>query len=233
MTTYLMVSMYDFSHPLCNSDQITVPRGVWEQWDRAFTNRNPMFLDVGEQTGVVARVSPAVPSDRLREDSCRIPMWMLSRLGAEVDETWISLKPTTLARAKTIVLRARTEATLVDSPDPVGMLTDALSGADGSPSWACLTEGAELPLACGIFDVMELRQAAGGRMPNACILDCDVDLELVPALDHVVPVSPVVVPVVAPVVAPVAVSVVPVVPVVPVAPGTFVPFSGIGRRLCD
>jgi hypothetical protein len=112
-------------------------------------------------------------------------MWLC--LGAPIgsdDDCWCSLTVVPyLAQADTIVLRPRVAATLTESADPVAMLTAALTGAQGGLSWATLTVGAELPLSCGVFDVMEIRSLEGLSVPVASILDCDVNLELVAALD--------------------------------------------------
>jgi hypothetical protein len=107
------------------------------------------------------------------------------------------------------------------------MLTDALSGSGGNLSWSCLSTGAELPLACGTFDVMEIRSLEDFPVSAATILDCDVNLEFVPALDAPASAS-----------APASANAEPEPEPEPPAPPVkaeetkgFVPFSGVGRRL--
>jgi len=86
-----------------------------------------------------------------------------------------------------------------------------------------------LPLSCGIFDIMALQSCEDAPVTSACILNMDLDLELVEALDHVAP--PPSVSVAAPVVAPAPAP----------APARLVsrfakkfePFAGVGRRLGD
>lgn len=228
MTVYLAMTLYDPDSDLQRSDQITVPAEIWEQFDRDHEGSGPIFVELGG-SGLVGRLRPAVPTDALTHDACRIPEWMRVRMGLpEFGEEWIAIEGCQLPAAGTIVLRARKEATLTGSADPVAMLTAALSGSGGGPSWACLCTGSELSLACGIFDVMEVRSVEDFPVPAACILDTDVNLELVPAMDHV----PVPVPVPAPVPAPAA-TVAPAPPPrrIPGMPRGFVPFSGQGRRL--
>jgi hypothetical protein len=239
MTVYLAMTLYDPDSDLQRSDQITVPAEVWEQFDREHEGSGPIFVELGG-SGLIGRLRPAIPADALTHDACRIPEWMRVRLGLpEFGEEWIALDACQLPAAGTIVLRARKEGTLTGSADPVAMLTAALSGS-GGPSWACLCAGSELPLACGVFDVMEVRSVEDFPVPSACILDTDVNLELVPALDHVPPPPPVApapvpapvpaAPVPAPVAAPVAAPA-PVQRRIPGMPRGFVPFSGQGRRL--
>jgi len=211
---YLIPTIYDEDSELNGSDQITVPAEVWTALDRDHTGDRPIFVDVGG-SHTVGRLRPATPSDGLAGDACRVPRWLGRRLGySEDDESWISLTVCQLPMAGTIVLRARREADLTGSADPVAMLTAALSGTEGQ-SWSCLSAGSELPLACGTFDVMEIRDSACDSMvPAACILDCDVNLELVPALDRI-PESEAETEAVQ----------------VPVTKSGFVPFSGVGHRL--
>ena len=229
MTSYLILTVYEPDSEMNQSDQITVPADLWTALDRDHDNKeDPMFVSVAE--GVIGRLRPAVPSEGLSNDSCRVPTWMWMRMGCpngSDDECWTALTKCELPVAGTLVLRARREADLTGSADPVAMLTDALSGSAGL-SWACLCTGAELPLPCGIFDVMEIRSIEDFPVPAACILNCDVNLEIVPALDAAPPRPPTPAPVVA-----TDASVLPTRQPV-VAPQTgFIPFSGVGRRLGD
>jgi hypothetical protein len=212
MTSYLILTVYEDDSDLNGSDQITVPAEVWTVFDRDHMGDSPIFVDIG---GAVGRLRPAVPSDVLTDDSCRVPRWLARRLGyAEDEESWTLLSVCQLPTAGTLVLRARREADLTESPDPVAMLTAALSGTEGQ-SWSCLSVGSELPLPCGTFDVMEIRTASGDDVPAACILNCDVNLEFAVALDQPGP-ERFMAPAPAPAPAP--------------AKG-FVPFSGAGNRL--
>jgi hypothetical protein len=206
------------------SDQITIPAAIWEYHDRNHHGSGPIFVEVGgSESGCFGRLRPAVPSEHLNNDYCIVPQWMWMRLGAPSgadDDCWIDLTVQELPIAGSVTLRAREEASLTGSADPVAMLTDALSGSTGL-SWSCLSVGAELPLPCGIFDIIDVQSTEGFAVPAACILNCDVRLELVPALDHV--------------------ETPPPSPPSPFDSGPepdrtqkeFVPFSGVGRRLCD
>ena len=219
MTTYLLTGTYPADCDLNMSDQITVPADVWTLLDNGSP---PIFVTVGDST--VGRLRPAIPSDKLANDSCILPEWMWRLIGSPDSDTWVSIQVCTLPTADTILLRAREEASLLSMEDPVATLSAALSGITG-PSWSCLSMGAELPLVCGVFDVMEIR-GRDGPVPSACILDCDVNLEIMPALDHLPEESEPV---------PVPEPRAPTPPPPPPARLTkgFVPFSGVGRRLCD
>lgn len=236
MTTYLNLTVYEPDSELHRSDQVLVPSTVWEAFDRDHEGHGPIFVEVGDaDSGGVGRLRPAVPTDGLAADACRVPEWMWMRLGAPAghdDDCWIGLTARMLPTAGTITLRARREATVTGSEDPVAMLTAALSGSEGGLSWSCLCAGSELPLSCGDFDVMEILSIEGFPVPAATILDCDVNLELAPALDHV-PTPP---PSPPPAAAPLDfATMMPLPPAAPLrgAPKGFVPFSGVGRRLCD
>jgi hypothetical protein len=223
---YLLLTVYEPQSEFHGSDQITVPAAIWSDLDSLTTTTGPIFVSLGD-TGLVGRIRPALPEDGLRGDTCRIPTWMWRFLGCPAggdDESWISLDPVGLPVglpvAGTLVLRAREEATVTGSADPVAMLTAALSGSTGL-SWACLTVGSELPLSCGTFDIMELRDTDGSVVSAASILDCDVVLEFVPALDAALQ-------------APALKHEEPFSPALEEPPnpgGSFVPFSGGGRRL--
>jgi hypothetical protein len=241
MMTYLTVSVWEPNAENNCSDRVLVSATVWESFDREHTGNGPIFVEVGPVgSGVVGRICPAVPADGLPEDSCRMPHWMWMRIGAPVgsdEDCWIAINSCALPVAGTLTLRPRTRATLLELPDPVETLSACLSGQHG-PSWACLSEGAELPLHCGIFDIMEIRSVEGIPVPAATILDTDVNLELMPALDEPPPVVRPPTPI-------------PAAPEALVTTGGsesthssrgisgrggsagFVPFSGTGRRLCD
>ena len=215
MTSYLILTVYDEGVDLNGSDQVTVPAEVWKMFDREHMDGDkPIFVDIGD---AVARLRPAIPSDALADDSCRVPRWLGRRLGySEDEESWAPLTVCELPTAGTIVLRARRETDVTESHDPVVMLTIALSGSEGQ-SWSCLSVGSELPLSCGTFDIMEIRDAADVPVPAACILDCDVNLEFAVALDHIEP-EPEPTPE-------------PVQAMIPTPKKGFIAFSGVGHRL--
>jgi hypothetical protein len=101
-----------------------------------------------------------------------------------------------------------------------------------SASWSCLSVGSALPLVCGTFDVIGIEAVDGSSVSGACILDTDVNLELIPALDHVdtpipSPVEPEPEPTTTTTAAPQRSQ-----PRRGSKVG-FVPFSGVGRRTCD
>jgi hypothetical protein len=218
--TYLYTTIYDDADPLTRSDQVTVPAEFWMRMDRGHVGPGPIYVELGGfGSGVVGRLRPAVPSDGLTGDMCRIPHWMWMRLGCPIEEegddamTEVAVRE--LPVAGSIVLRARREVTLTSSEDPVAMLTEGISSG-----WATLCAGAELPLACGVFDVMEVRSTEGHHVAAAIVLDTDVNLELVQALDHCPPAPPV---------APVVNA--PIVPPLHNRRTGFTPFSGTGYRL--
>ncbi len=218
--TYLLATRYTEGSELNLSDQITISGPLWEALSSS-AHTGPVFVEVGEESGVVGRIVPGDPSV-VAADACQLPRWMIERLGLTLDaDCWVSLTVTPLSTAGTVTLRAREEATLTDlGPDPLGTLSAALSGSYG-PSWACLSVGSELPLAIGVFDVMGIRSAEEEPLMMATILNADVNLDIMPALDHVDrPATPP--PLLQPVAGSVASSV-----------GGFVPFSGRGYRLGD
>jgi len=183
--TYLLATRYADSSELNLSDQITIPGSLWESLSSSSSSSSdcPIFVEVIEESGVVGRIVPGISSVA---DSCQLPEWMWRRLGLDPDgeETYIGLTVTPLSLAATVTLRAREETILTDLGDAaLETLSAALSGAYG-PSWACLSVGSELPLAIGIFDVMAIRSAEED-MTMASILNTDVILDLMPALDHV------------------------------------------------
>ena len=240
MTTYLLMNMYPEDSELNMSDQITVPADVWTRFDNG---QPPIFVAVGESE-LVGRLRPAVPSDKLENDTCIVPNWMWRLLDPD-PEMWVSIRVCELPMAGTIYLRARHESSLTEMEDPVVQLSAALSGACG-PSWSCLSMGAELPLVCGVFDIMEIRTRDGDIVPAACILDCDVNLEIIPALDHVrpscIPSSPFCPPSESPSPSPSPSRPDSPYPAeipylqsqaTPTEKRGFIPFSGVGRRLCD
>jgi len=212
MSTYLQVILYDADSELHRSDQVTVPTTFWQECMQRHEGPRPVFVSLGD--GVAARIRPGAMNE-----TCQMPEWLWVRIGAP---EWTAVEIAEVPDAGRITLRARKEASLTGVPDALGMLAAALSGADGSPSWAVLTVGSELPLTCGVFDIMGLQSCEDFPVTSACILNLDLDLELVPALDYVEEVP-------APVVAPTA----PAAKSVSRFAKTFEPFSGVGRRLGD
>ena len=219
MSTYLQVILYDAGSEFHRSDQVAVPAAFWQECMKDQGGDRPVFVQVGEEG--VARIRPGAEAE-----TCQMPEWLWIRIGAP---EWTSVQTIEVPDAGRITLRARKEASLTGVPDAIGLLSASLSGADGSPSWAVLTVGSELPLACGVFDIMALQSCEDFPVPSACILNMDLDLELVPALDHVEEPAP-------------------VPPTVPepqpqnsAAPPRsvsrfakkFEPFAGVGRRLGD
>jgi hypothetical protein len=151
---YLDVLVYDKSEQNM-SDQIQVPLEVWEQFT---TTDTPTFMRINGSA--VGRIVPA----EIR--GCRIPSWMWSLIGEPTE--FVELEVVSLPIATSITLKPRDrEITSLED------MTAALS------SWSCLSVGAELPLICGTFDIISIH-AAGTDVPAACILNCDVNLELIP-----------------------------------------------------
>jgi hypothetical protein len=182
-TTYLSVCTYVDS-PLTYGDQILVPTRVWEAFDENHEGTGPIFVSLGD--GVIGRLRPAVPADHLDGDCCRVPNADWIRLGAPMmGERWVTLEPLTLPMVGSITLRARREAYLTALEDPVTTLSAEISAA-----WSCISNGAELALPCGIFDVMGIHDVSGATIQAGCLLDTDVNLEIVPALDAAPPPRP-------------------------------------------
>jgi hypothetical protein len=153
-----------------------VPADIWTQFDAM---GGALFVHVADR--MYGRLRPATPDDGLAADSCRLPTWMLKQLDDGIE--WVSLNSVPhLDNVTHMILRARREADVLRMSDPVTVLTDELSGASDAPGWAVLTTGQELPLTCGIFDVIELRGPDGPTVAGI-ILNTDVSLEFVPALD--------------------------------------------------
>jgi hypothetical protein len=182
----LRLERYAVDSDLNRSDQITVPARTWQNlYHEHNGGERPLFVDVrsgAEQLqSLVARIRPAAATGELEDQhSCLIPDWMWVHLGAPDYGTWLTLEVTTVADVGTVRLQARSAAALATLDDPVGVLTAALTGSGGA-SWAVLSVGAELPLWCGVFDVVGLRSLGGAEMVAGCILDHDVTLELVAA----------------------------------------------------
>ena len=185
MTSYLMMRVYEADSEMNKSDQILIPSALWTVLDNDHgQSQSPMFVDV-DSAGFVGRLRPATPSDGLPDDCCRLPEWMGMRLGLGLSsDNWICLTPCQIPKAGHLILRAHHEASLLGLEDPAASLTAELSGSTGL-SWACLSIGSVLPLTCGSFDVIDILSEEGQSVSSACILDCDVNLEFVPALDHV------------------------------------------------
>lgn len=188
----LQLTIYETGDALHQSDQISVSPDIWseiyETSSVPLRNNIPIFFSLNEGE-VIGRIRPDIGLQGT--DSIRIPLWMWMRLGAPEPDYWMTCNVLpTIPQVGTITLRARVEATLTSVEDPVGMLTTALSGQGENPSWACLNMGAELPLSCGVFDVMDILDIEGNHVSYGAILDTDVHLELIPALDHVVPPPP-------------------------------------------
>lgn len=187
----LQPTIYESEDPLHQSDQITVSSDIWSEiyeTSAALRDNTPIFFSLNDDE-LVCRIRP---DTALRgTDSMCMPMWMWMRLGAPDPDYWMTCRVCpTIPQISTVTLRARVETTLTSVEDPVEMLTAALSGQGDNPSWACLNVGSELPLTCGVFDVMDLLDTQGNHVSSGCILDRDVHLELLPALDHDVPPPP-------------------------------------------
>jgi hypothetical protein len=187
----LRLTLYPAGVDLQRSDQIVVPVRTWQNLYHGFPEEEggrPLFVDVktgGEDQWrpLVARIRPAGVGELEDDHSCRVPEWMWLHLGApDMGGAWLTLTVTTVANVGTAILRPRRFA-LLEAGDPVEMLTAALTGAADGVSWAVLCAGAELPLWCGVFDVVGLKTLGGADMAIGCILDHDVTLELEPAPD--------------------------------------------------
>ena len=181
----LRVCVYDKygidSLNLNQSDQISVPVSIWEMMVRDHKGDKPLFVMISGTKSVIGRIRPS--TEYTITDSCLVPQWMLQFIYEEptVEEQFVEISPfESLCTASHITLRAHREADLTSSSDPIAMLTEALS------SRVCITVGTELPLSCGVFDVMRIC-CNDIDVQSGCIMDCDVNLEFVPALDHVEP----------------------------------------------
>lgn len=185
---FLQCRPYDgATHELHASDQITVPAARWQELYGAAHDGSarPLFVRLGEGC-VVGRLRPAEfgSADVVGAEELLVPLWMWLQLGAPDEEHWLRMAVVALPDAGSVTLRPRSAATLEELPgDPVATLAEALSGAGGGPSWACLNAGAELPLALGTFDVLRVADVEGQEVGAACILNLDVVLELEPALN--------------------------------------------------
>lgn len=200
---------------ITQTDQILVPYSIWNLCStRTQSQDKPVFVSVNN-TNTVARLVPELKG--LAGDACAIPEWLFFQ--SDCCE-WIEFSVIPLKKVDRMVLRAHREADLTESADPVTMLTESLEG------WTCLSSGQTLHLLCGSFDVMELWSESKTEMMSGCILDCDVKVEFVEALDHVAPPPPPP-PLPLPSIQP------PPPPIKPPAPEKFQPFTGVGRRLCD
>ena len=231
---YLMTAVYPADSEYHQSDQISVAADVWESFHAGWESARPLFVRVGlGDTSAICRLRPSTETPY---DSCQIPEWLWIQLGAPSPEDWISVCAESIPDAKRLVLRAYVESSLTDMEDPVATLTLALSGAGGL-SWSCLNRGADLPLACGTFSIVDLLDDEERSVGAACILDVDLELDIVPACNATATASA----------SASAVHTSTPIPSPPLSlPQTqtqtqvrspykngFVPFSGVGRRLCD
>jgi hypothetical protein len=139
------------------TDQIQVPLAIWEQY--ASSDDTPTFMQVNGSA--VGRIVPAEI-----QNACRIPAWMWSLCGEPTD--FVELEPVVLPIATSITLKPRIE----------GVVDLEIMSAAISASWACLSVGATLQLVCGTYDIISIL-AADTEVPAACILDCDVVLDLI------------------------------------------------------
>lgn len=183
MTAILCIRRYEEGSEMQISDQITVHSRVWEDLHREHDGGSrPLFVSIAElgaEAGVVGRVVPSAGATSVALDTCIIPTWMWLSLGAP-EEMWVCLKPVDIPDAGSVRLRPRGQI-LATLENPLEALSDALSGSTGQ-SWACLNQGAELPLSFGTFDVLEVKSIEGFPVSAACVLNLDVDLELESAL---------------------------------------------------
>ena len=214
-TIYLTPIVYPDMSELNLSDQISVASDIWESIHAGWESERPIFVCVG--TSSYCRVRP---DTEIPYDTCKIPEWLWLHMGIPGPDEWIPIRPANIPDAKRLVLQAYTERSLTDMEDPVSTLTLALSGAEG-PGWSCLNRGADLPLACGKFSIVDILDNDGITVPAGCILNVDLELDIVPAVDAVAAPPPAVRP-------PTPIPA----PTPPIKTG-FVPFSGVGRRLCD
>lgn len=223
-SVYLMTHVYPDGSEFHPSDQISVSADIWESFHVGWESERPLFFRIGS---AICRMRP---DTEVPYDTCRIPDWLWLQLGTPGPDDWISVAPETIPDAKRLVLRAFTERSLTDMEDPVTTLTLALSGADG-PGWSCLNRGAELPLACGNFSIVDILDEEERSVEAACILNVDLELDIVPAADAR-PATPIPAPT-----EPLGVPATPLIPSPSPSPSPyrngFVPFSGVGRRLCD
>lgn len=175
MSTLLIIGRYPRDSPLQYSDQVTVPARIWEELHVGHRGgERPLFVQL--DAGPFARIRPATTG--LSADSCQIPDWIWLQLGAPEPSSWVTLAVVDLPDAGGITLRPRGTDTLAAIGDPVAYLTAELTGSVTGQSWACLTTGAELPLQCGVFDVVTVLSIEGFPVPAACILNLDVELEI-------------------------------------------------------
>ena len=181
MTTILCIRRYEDGSEMHCSDQITVHSRVWEELHRDHSGGSrPLFVsmaELGAEAGVVGRLVPSAGAASVALDTCIIPDWMWMALGAP-EEMWVSLTPTDIPDAGSIRLKPHDARILEALDNPLEVLSAALSGSSGGPSWACLCAGAELPLAFGTFYVVSIESVEGYPVPAACILNLDVNLEL-------------------------------------------------------
>jgi hypothetical protein len=184
-TTFLCLSRYPIDSSLHQSDQITVPASVWEALHTDHDGgERPLFVQLNPaENGPCARICPGPGLSLCPSDTCQVPDWIWLRLGAPTpSETWVQLQPIFLPDAGSITLRPRLATTLASMDEPLIQLAAELTGGGAAiHSWACLSEGSELSLPCGTFDIISITSVEGYLVSGACILNMDVNLELEPA----------------------------------------------------
>jgi hypothetical protein len=152
-----------------------------------------------------------------------MPEWLWHQIAPsyEDEETWVSVVATVPHFVEKLVLQPHCHRDVLAMEDPVATLAAQITG-DGSGGWGSLTVGASLMLPCGSFNVMGITDLNGEEVSAGCILDRDINLDFMPALDYVPPPLPQP-PVVLDSHSPIFGS--------SSAPAGFVPFSGAGYRL--
>jgi hypothetical protein len=222
--TYLRPIVYDHASTLNRSDQITVPAAIWSMFDREHVGNGPIFVVLDGHC--MGRLRPATTEDALDADVMRVPEWLWHQISPSYDEeeTWVSIVVTAPRFVEKLVLQPQCHRDVLALEDPVATLAAQIMG-DGSGGWGSLTVGASLMLPSGSFNVMGLTCPDGEEMSVGCILDRDINLDFLPALDYVPPRPPT------------------PIPAAPVRLDThspmfgpshvmgFVPFSGTGYRL--
>jgi hypothetical protein len=187
--TYLRPIVYDHASSLNRSDQITVPAAIWSMFDREHVGNSPIFVVLDGHC--MGRLRPATMTDALDAGVMHVPEWLWHQISPsyEEEETWISVVVAAPRFVDKLVLQPQCHRDVLALEDPVAVLAAQIMG-DGSGGWGSLTVGASLMLPSGSFNVMGLTDPDGEELSAGCILDRDINLDFLPALDYVPPVRP-------------------------------------------
>lgn len=163
------------------SDRIWLPRGLFESW---VTSSDPGVATLLKLTnGVGQSVIGAVYSihhNMTDIDTIYIPSWMYKEIDCD---TCVTLTRVTPSLCSGLVIQPHTSDHL-SVADPQELLRNAFE------RYSCLTPGHILPVWIGHAFTVTIASLKPRNDETLCILNCEVELELMPPLDLPIPPPP-------------------------------------------